>query len=86
MLLSVILSFGTAWLHQHVTITSVSGDLELSYVHLMLGVLARLSLLMCPHVAATLAVRLTFQPMYGSRIGVHPHPPGLRVCLGSLEP
>ena len=39
----------TTWLHQHVTITSESGDLELSHVHLMLGVLARLSLLTCPH-------------------------------------
>ena len=49
----------------------VSGDLELSYVYLMLGVLARLSLLTCPHLAATLAVRLTLHPM-----AVHPHTPG----------
>ena len=62
-LLSVILYFGTAWLHQHVTITSESGDLELSHVHLMLGVLAGLPLLTCPHLAATLAVRLALHPI-----------------------
>ena len=84
MLLSVILSFGDSMAHHHATITGESGDLELCHVQFMLGVLARLSLLACPHLSAMLAVRLAFHPMtVGGELTLTP-PSTHWVGLGSL--
>ena len=48
-LLSVILSFGDSMAASPCDHNRESGDLKLSHVQFMLGVLARLSLLTCPN-------------------------------------